>query len=483
MAPRWLNQRWLGVAGLAAFIALLILALEFWPLLPYHTMDFITIRLSRYAGIRVSPYFDLLHAPAQGAGHEERDREQVDCAEIPRGARTAVLLIFGQSNAGNHGEAPYKSTKTAYNLNFYTGRCFVARDPLLGATGNGGSLGSALADQLLSDGLFDSVLLVPIAVSASTIEDWAPRGQHHRRLVKALGRIHQAGFGPTHLIWHQGEANTRWNANAAVYTALFHEMLSAIRDQGIKADVFVPLASVCHAAADPITRQGQAALVDPAKGIHPGPDTDTLDDKFRYDNCHFSTRGMELHARLWALTLRRHIEAGPDRTFARVTAQSVQAGPPQPDRYLSLEATPGRSRAWHLGPLSFSTILPATPTQMSIDRDAMLFRLHYVPAKPGAHVAVRVQLGAKATQRNTVVIALFRSDNEVPIALFRDAVGPDFGTYLDRQTEIVVEQETPVDLIGYIGLARPGGQLQVGVDESGNARASLMGILDLQQVD
>ncbi|MCK6454848.1 MAG: hypothetical protein L6R19_28980, partial [Alphaproteobacteria bacterium] len=94
-------------AALAAAAGAAALALELWPLLPYHALDFVSARLHRHAGIRAEPYFGLLHVPAQGAGHEERGRRRVDCGDVPHGPRTAVLLIFGQSNAANHGERPF----------------------------------------------------------------------------------------------------------------------------------------------------------------------------------------------------------------------------------------------------------------------------------------------------------------------------------------------------------------------------------------
>lgn len=52
--------------------------------------------------------------------------------------RTAVLLLIGQSNAGNHGGQRFHSEHGKKVVNFFDGRCFVAASPLLGSDGNEG---------------------------------------------------------------------------------------------------------------------------------------------------------------------------------------------------------------------------------------------------------------------------------------------------------------------------------------------------------
>jgi len=50
--------------------------------------------------------------------------------------RAAVLLLIGQSNAGNHAGQRFRSEHGENVVNFYNGRCYVAASPLLGADGN-----------------------------------------------------------------------------------------------------------------------------------------------------------------------------------------------------------------------------------------------------------------------------------------------------------------------------------------------------------
>src|SRR5215216_3155759 len=47
-------------------------------------------------------------------------------------AKSAVLLTFGQSNAGNHGGSRFIGRYGVVNFDFRTGKCYHAEDPLIG---------------------------------------------------------------------------------------------------------------------------------------------------------------------------------------------------------------------------------------------------------------------------------------------------------------------------------------------------------------
>src|SRR4051794_28318353 len=88
-------------------------------------------------------------------------RTQVPC--IKPGGGT-VLVIAGQSNAANSSDVKTigRSPKVK-NLNIYDDRCYIATDPLLGASGNGGSFATVLG-RMLSARTGGEVTLVPIAI-------------------------------------------------------------------------------------------------------------------------------------------------------------------------------------------------------------------------------------------------------------------------------------------------------------------------------
>jgi hypothetical protein len=266
----------------------------------------------------------------QNSFSDETAKTPVSCDSISKSPSTAVILIFGQSNSTNQGEGLFRPDGHVFNMNFFDGHCFVAADPLLGASGIGGSFGSRLGQGLVKSGLFSNVLLVPIGVGGTYIEDWAPGGIHHRRIMVAIRRLADAGFKITFLLWHQGEGNTGPNSDQKAYRANFLDMLDAIRARGVGAPIFVPLVSICGGDADANTRSAQKALPDTKLGIYPGPDTDTLGLSKRFDGCHFSREGLDQHAAMWLVTLSRFMKSGPAVLTERVTARTIGAGAAEP---------------------------------------------------------------------------------------------------------------------------------------------------------
>jgi hypothetical protein len=83
--------------------------------------------------------------------------------------RTAVLLLIGQSNAGNHGGQRFRSEHGAKIVNFFGGQCFIAVSPLLGSDGINGEYWTQLGNVLIDSGAFDQVVLAPVAISGAEI--------------------------------------------------------------------------------------------------------------------------------------------------------------------------------------------------------------------------------------------------------------------------------------------------------------------------
>jgi hypothetical protein len=69
------------------------------------------------------------------------------------GMKSLVIVTLGQSNATNTGSAKYASGRGAVNFNLYDGRCYLAADPLLGASNDGGNFATRLADTLIARAL------------------------------------------------------------------------------------------------------------------------------------------------------------------------------------------------------------------------------------------------------------------------------------------------------------------------------------------
>jgi hypothetical protein len=237
---------------------------------------------------------------------DERKKVAVECDTIPRTPQTAVLLVLGQSNATNEGRGRYAPKGNVFNFNPFTGKCFKAADPLLGATGDGANFATRLGSRLVEERLFSDVVLVAIGVGGTRIDEWAPKGAHHPRLLLTLKQLQRARLVPTYVLWIQGEGNTsRQHNDREAYKQHFRSILAVLRGHGVASPTFVSLTSICRGAPDARIRQAQAELVDAKRQIYRGPDTDSIGLGDRHDGCHFTEAGIRRHAQLWLDTLKQ----------------------------------------------------------------------------------------------------------------------------------------------------------------------------------
>jgi Carbohydrate esterase, sialic acid-specific acetylesterase len=217
-------------------------------------------------------------------------------------SRTAVIAILGQSNAANHGSGRYSAKHHVDNFNIYDGKCYHAIDPLLGASSDGGNFATRLGDKLIEAGLFDRIILAPIAMGGTTVEQWAVEGMFNRRIAVLIRRLFDAGLNIDFILWHQGEGNPGMgDVEGRQYRKNLLEVVDTFRRYNVNAPFFVALATFCggpHNNAENI-RAGQKSAVDPTAGIYLGPDTDKIGIEHRWDDCHFDETGLEMAASMW----------------------------------------------------------------------------------------------------------------------------------------------------------------------------------------
>ncbi len=229
-------------------------------------------------------------------------REPVDCAQFGEPG-SAVLVTLGQSNAANECGIGPQPGEGVYNFSLFDGKCYVARDPLLGATGDSGSVWTRLADKLVRGGVYKRVLIAPMAVGGSRLSEWTPGAPHFRRIEAMQKTLAAAGVKATHILWHQGESDAH-RTSKEVYIGQFSAMLAGMRRVGFDQPVYVAVATICRNGGSDDIRAAQNELPRRLAGVRAGPDTDQLDRfRWRYDGCHFSASGLEIHADLWMKAL------------------------------------------------------------------------------------------------------------------------------------------------------------------------------------
>ena len=244
------------------------------------------------------------------------------CAQKPTSARekvafsaiknSTVLFTFGQSNSANYGQKQYLYTASHNVYNYFKGNLYKAKDPLLGATGQGASVWGILGDKLVEAHLAESVTIIPIGIGSVTVGSWAKGGKNHAFLEKTLDELVAKGIHIDCICWHQGESDNIFNTSTEQYMERFLSIRETFRSRGIDAPIVVAVASyhpLCleedHGCSDDI-RDAQIRLAKEYKDIYPGPDTDALDKCYqRADGIHFSHVGQLQHAELWVKALRK----------------------------------------------------------------------------------------------------------------------------------------------------------------------------------
>lgn len=229
--------------------------------------------------------------------------------------RTAVLLVAGQSNSANHGKEQFSSAHPGKTFNYFAGNCYPLASPLLGATGMRGESWTPMADRLIETGVFDRVIIVTTGIGGTKIARWQEGGDLNRMMLGVVKDV-QSRYRVTHFLWHQGERDFTLGTASADYAASFNSLAASLRAAKVDAPIFVSVGSRCGQPGDwkdeDAVTTAQRGLVDPAKGIFSGPETNLLvPPEDRYDRCHFAGKGQRAFADAWVRILTDH--ANPRR--------------------------------------------------------------------------------------------------------------------------------------------------------------------------
>lgn len=249
-----------------------------------------------------------LQVNAQGYAKTE-GRERVPFARIHE---SMVLFTFGQSNSANYGQWNYLYTCKEPVYNYYNDTLYKAKDPLLGANGEGASVWTRVGDKLVEKGLAKSVSVIPIGIGGVEISAWAEGGKYHEYLLKTLDEVVKHGIKIDYICWHQGESDNIANTSVERYISQFLIIRKAFRDRGIEAPFIVAQASYhpdCleeDFGCSKEIRKAQRELAKRYDDIYLGPDTDKLNKVYhRADGVHFSHVGQLLHADMWVKAIKK----------------------------------------------------------------------------------------------------------------------------------------------------------------------------------
>ena len=228
--------------------------------------------------------------------------------------RTAVILAIGQSNIANHAAAKIATRYPKAVLSYFDGKCYLAGSPMLGASGDGGEFLTLLADRLIEDDVYRSVIIVPSGIGGMPISLWQRNGQLNDMLLGTLKGL-PAGYRVTEVLWQQGESDFLVATPAADYVASFRSLADVLAENGVNAPIYLAISTLCREwtpnrspvdwTADNPIAAAQRSLIDNRR-VFLGVDADRLlGAKDRYDDCHLSESGQRKTAAGYADAIKR----------------------------------------------------------------------------------------------------------------------------------------------------------------------------------
>ena len=224
---------------------------------------------------------------------------------LPATARTAVILAIGQSNIANHAAVRVATRHPKTVLSYFDGKCHVAGSPMLGASGDGGEFLTLLADRLIDDDVYRSVIIVPSGIGGTPIALWRRNGQLNDMLLRTLKGL-PPGYKVTQVLWQQGESDFLLATPPADYVASFRSLVDVLAENGVDAPLYISISTKCGpwTANNPIA-VAQRSLID-GRRVFLGIDSDgLLGAKDRYDDCHLSESGQRKTAAAYAEAIKR----------------------------------------------------------------------------------------------------------------------------------------------------------------------------------
>ena len=213
-----------------------------------------------------------------------------------------MILVLGQSNAGNHGADSDSGQQGPQATFVFEGNCYRTAGPAPGATGHDKSIWPLLA-QRLESATGKPVVFSVLAVESTRVAQWIEPGSFQHLLIETLASNRKDAFVPDLVIWQQGEADAIAGTSATEYREQFAQLVTFLRRSGVSVPIFAALSTRCRNTGGLPIRQAIAESVRADRTLRLGPDTDALSGLYRHDDCHFSEAGLEAAADLWAQSI------------------------------------------------------------------------------------------------------------------------------------------------------------------------------------
>jgi hypothetical protein len=212
---------------------------------------------------------------------------------VPCPADATVIVGFGQSLAANSHEHVYNKAPSKDVYLYFAGRCFYLADPLMGATGQEGSIWIPAASKLAGQ-TGRPVVVIAGGVDGTAIQQWtSPNSPLVAPLRARVDEAKRFGLPPNVYIWMQGEKDAILGTPPAIYQAHLKRLFRLFPD----APWLITSNSICTDTPSRSSALDQARrnFAQTTPGVEVSVDLDSFGIDYRMpDRCHFNQRGQEL---------------------------------------------------------------------------------------------------------------------------------------------------------------------------------------------
>ena len=221
-----------------------------------------------------------------------------DVVDCPKDSLT--IAFAGQSNNSNRilrDEMITIQGKNTFMYDWFNGVCLRYKEPVIGTEGiNYGHVATDVIKNLrLTYNLNKEILIVALAKGGSTVNDWA-EGDLKRRTDLVLSSLSKREIEIDYLLWHQGESRGDEDDKTTTknYISSLQKILDKIKLFNPKIKFGIAIASRCHDDESSAIREAQSTVAEKNKEAYITINTDLLDDSYRYDRCHFNSKGANI---------------------------------------------------------------------------------------------------------------------------------------------------------------------------------------------
>ena len=201
-----------------------------------------------------------------------------------------VIVAFGQSNSANY--VQYRAVDTTDSVyNFAAGKCYLAKDPLLGADGDRGSLWIKLAQKMAKKS-HKKVVIQSFGVGNTSITQWADEKGLGYLLFYNLSALKPVYQNVDYFFWVQGETDV--GMTPEIYRQNLLKIISTTKRFYPTSLFALSSTTYCFGKSNTDIAAIQKNIRNVVPSVIWLGDTDQFNSaQYRWDDCHLTLQGVD----------------------------------------------------------------------------------------------------------------------------------------------------------------------------------------------